>query len=62
MKILVVDDHPIVRAGLRRLLASKSETEISEAANGKEALSVFKEQRPTLVILDLICPVLAVSR
>ena len=31
MKILVVDDHPIVRAGLRRLLASKPETEIREA-------------------------------
>jgi two-component system, NarL family, invasion response regulator UvrY len=56
MKILVVDDHPIVRAGLRRLLASKSETEIREAASGKEALSVFREQRPTLVILDLNLP------
>jgi two-component system, NarL family, invasion response regulator UvrY len=56
MKILVVDDHPIVRAGLRRLLATKSETEILEAASGKEALSVFREQRPTLVILDLNLP------
>jgi DNA-binding NarL/FixJ family response regulator len=56
MKILVVDDHPIVRAGLRRLLASKPETEIREAASGKEALSVFREQRPTLVILDLNLP------
>jgi two-component system invasion response regulator UvrY len=56
MKILVVDDHPIVRAGLRRLLASKSETEIREAASGKEALSVFREHRPTLVILDLNLP------
>jgi two-component system, NarL family, invasion response regulator UvrY len=56
MKILVVDDHPIVRAGLRRLLASKSETEIREAASGKEAFNVFREQRPTLVILDLNLP------
>jgi DNA-binding NarL/FixJ family response regulator len=56
MKILVVDDHPIVRAGLRRLLAAQTEMEIWEAASGKEALSVFKEHRPTLVILDLNLP------
>jgi DNA-binding NarL/FixJ family response regulator len=56
MKVLVVDDHPIVRAGLRRLLAAQTETEIREAASGKEALSVFREQRPTVVILDLNLP------
>jgi two-component system, NarL family, invasion response regulator UvrY len=56
MKILVVDDHPIVRAGLRRLLAAQTETEIWEAASGKEALSVFREHRPTLVMLDLNLP------
>ena len=56
MKILVVDDHPIVRAGLRRLLATQTETEVREAASGKEALAVFREQRPTLVILDLNLP------
>jgi two-component system, NarL family, invasion response regulator UvrY len=58
MKILIVDDHPIVRAGLRRLLAAQTETEteVWEAASGKEALSVFKQQRPTLVVLDLNLP------
>jgi two-component system invasion response regulator UvrY len=56
MKILVVDDHPIVRAGLRRLLAAQTEMEIWEAASGKEALSVFRERRPTLVIVDLNLP------
>lgn len=56
MKILIVDDHPIVRAGLRRLLTAESEIEVREAASGREALSVFREQRPTLVILDLNLP------
>ena len=56
MKVLVVDDHPIVRAGLRRLLTAEPEIEVREAANGREALSVFREQRPTLVILDLNLP------
>jgi two-component system invasion response regulator UvrY len=56
VKILIVDDHPIVRAGLRRLLTAESEIEVREAASGREALSVFREQRPTLVILDLNLP------
>jgi two-component system, NarL family, invasion response regulator UvrY len=56
MKILIVEDHPIVRGGLRRLLAAEPEAEVLEAANGKEALSAFREQRPALVILDLNLP------
>jgi DNA-binding NarL/FixJ family response regulator len=56
VRVLIVDDHPIVRAGLRRLLAAEPETEVREAASGKEAVSVFREQRPTLVILDLNLP------
>jgi DNA-binding NarL/FixJ family response regulator len=56
MKILVVDDHPIVRAGLRRLLAAEPDTEVREAASGKEALVAFREHRPDLVILDLNLP------
>jgi two-component system invasion response regulator UvrY len=56
VKILIVDDHPIVRSGLRRLLTVEPEIEVREAANGREALSVFREQQPTLVILDLNLP------
>jgi len=56
MKILIVDDHPIVRAGLRRLVNAEPEIEVREAANGREALSLFREQNPTLVILDLNLP------
>jgi len=56
MRILIVEDHPIVRAGLRRLLSSDPQIEIWEAASGKEGLSIFKAHRPDLVILDLNLP------
>jgi two-component system, NarL family, invasion response regulator UvrY len=56
MKALIVDDHPVVRAGLRRLLAGDPETEVLEATDGKEALSVFRKERPCLVVLDLNLP------
>jgi two-component system, NarL family, invasion response regulator UvrY len=55
MKILIVDDHPIVRSGLRRLLAAEAE-EIAEAATGQVALSMFRASRPTLTIVDLNLP------
>lgn len=56
LKLLVVDDHPIVRSGLRRLLTADSQPEIAEAASGQEAISRFREFRPDLVILDLNLP------
>jgi two-component system invasion response regulator UvrY len=56
VKVLIVDDHPIVRAGLRRLLAAEPNIEIREATDSKQALSLYREQRPTLVILDLNLP------
>lgn len=56
MKILIVDDHPIVQAGLRRLLAAEPEVEVREAASGKEGVSAFRRQQPDIVILDLNLP------
>jgi two-component system, NarL family, invasion response regulator UvrY len=56
MKVLLVDDHPIVRAGLRRLLGAEPQLEIAEAATGQEAIALFRELRPDLVILDLNLP------
>jgi len=56
VKILIIDDHPIVRAGIRRLLAAEPEIEVREATNGREALSIYRELQPTLVILDLNLP------
>ena len=56
MKILLVDDHAIVRAGLRRLLATLPNTEIIEAANGRDALAMTRGERPDMVVLDLNLP------
>jgi two-component system, NarL family, invasion response regulator UvrY len=56
MKLLIVDDHPIVRSGLRRLLAAEPQLDIAEATTGQEAVSAFRELRPDLVILDLNLP------
>lgn len=55
MNILIVDDHPIVRSGLQRLLAAEAQ-EIREAATGQSALSIVRASRPTLIILDLNLP------
>jgi two-component system invasion response regulator UvrY len=56
VKVLIVEDHPIVRAGLHRLLAGESGSQIREAADGKTALSEFRQQRPDVVVLDLNLP------
>ena len=56
MKVLVVDDHPIVRAGIQRLLAGEGQCEVREAANGREALTQFRQYRPDIVVLDLGMP------
>jgi DNA-binding NarL/FixJ family response regulator len=54
--ILLVDDHALVRAGLKRLLASVSAGEVLEAADAREALAVIRQRRPDLVVLDLNLP------
>lgn len=56
MKILLVDDHAVVRSGLRRLLADLPRAEVAEAANGREALAAVRAGRPGLVVLDLNLP------
>jgi two-component system, NarL family, invasion response regulator UvrY len=56
VKVLIVDDHPVVRAGLCRLLAAAPNVEVRETADGREALSLYREQLPTVVILDLNLP------
>jgi len=56
VRILIVDDHPIVRSGLRRLLSGEEGYEVREAAGGREALAAFREWRPGLVVLDLSMP------
>ena len=56
MKLLLVDDHPVVRAGLRQLLATAVAATVIEAADGREALALARRERPDLVVLDLNLP------
>ncbi|MDB5999922.1 MAG: LuxR family transcriptional regulator [Rhizobacter sp.] len=57
MNFLVVDDHPIVRYGVRQLVASHWPTaRIDEAATLAEALERLQAQRPDLIVLDLGLP------
>lgn len=57
IRIVVVDDHPIVRAGLQGLLATQADFEIvGEAANGRDGVAVVDRTRPDVVTMDLRMP------
>lgn len=57
--VLLVDDHPMLRRGMRQLLELEDDFEIAgEAENGEEALALLEEVVPDLVILDNNMPVL----
>lgn len=59
MRILLADDHGIVRRGMRALLDSEEGLEVvGEAANGREALKGIETLRPDLAILDVAMPML----
>lgn len=53
MKVLLVDDHGVVREGVRRLLSAHFDLSVLEATNVEAALDIYKEQWPDLVLLDL---------
>jgi len=56
MKLLVVDDHVIVREGVHRLLAPYPDIMVRDAAAAAQALSMFRAQKPDVVLLDLNLP------
>jgi DNA-binding NarL/FixJ family response regulator len=57
--IVIVDDHAVVRRGLRELISTIPECEaIGEAANGEEAIRVVDELRPDIVLMDISMPVM----
>jgi len=58
-RILIADDHDIVRDGLRSLLETRADwTVVAEACNGQEALELATAMRPDVVILDYAMPVM----
>ncbi len=57
IRILIVDDHSIVREGLRTLLSEEAEIEVvGEAANGTEAVKLVATRHPHVVLMDLVMP------
>jgi DNA-binding NarL/FixJ family response regulator len=60
VKILIVDDHEVVRQGLRTILKARPEWEIvGEAGNGQEAVHAVMESKPDVVVLDITMPVMS---
>lgn len=54
VRVLLVDDHPVVRAGLRALLTTAGSVDvIGEAESGEEAVATTAELRPDVVLMDL---------
>ncbi len=53
MKILIVDDHGVVREGLRRLLTVHFDATIIEAADVEQGLAAYAKERPDILVLDL---------
>lgn len=57
IRVLLVDDHSVVRKGLRTFLAYDAELDVvGEAADGAEALSLAQELKPDVVLMDLLMP------
>lgn len=57
MSIIIADDHPVVRAGLRQILAESGEIrQIAEASDGQDLLEKLKKTRYDIILLDITMP------
>lgn len=58
-RILIVDDHDVVRQGVRKILETQNDWEVAgEAANGEEAVRLVQELRPDAIVMDITIPVM----
>ena len=58
-KILIVDDHALVRRTLRSLLAEQRHWKIYEASDGQEAIDEIQRLKPDVAILDIVMPLMS---
>ncbi|HEV8212123.1 MAG TPA: response regulator transcription factor [Vicinamibacterales bacterium] len=57
IRVLCVDDHPVVRQGVAGLIGVQADMEVvAEAANGREAIEQFRRHRPDITLIDLQMP------
>jgi DNA-binding NarL/FixJ family response regulator len=57
IRVLCVDDHPLVRKGIASILANEADMElVGEANNGREAVEMFRQFKPDVVLMDLRMP------
>src|SRR5688572_8385093 len=57
IRIMIVDDHPIVRQGFAGMIATEPEMQVvAEAGDGDQALEVFRRHRPDVTLMDLRMP------
>jgi DNA-binding NarL/FixJ family response regulator len=57
IKVLAVDDHPLVRKGIASILANETDMHlVGEAGNGREAVDLFRQHHPDVVLMDLRMP------
>lgn len=60
LRVLLVDDHKIVRQGIRALLAEEADIEVvGEAGNGREAVDLANQLVPDVIVMDMAMPVMA---
>jgi DNA-binding NarL/FixJ family response regulator len=57
IRILIVDDHPLVRAGIEALVSSQADMlVVAECSNGRDAIQQFRKHRPDVTLMDLQMP------
>ncbi len=57
IKVLLADDHSIVRAGLRRIVEESGEMEVvAEASDGREAIQLVRKATPDVAVIDISMP------